>query len=52
MLLNYDPDQVELSRPDLESLLESKLVEWEKLDSGAQRPRLTLQGRYVLQNVI
>ncbi|GAB3628707.1 hypothetical protein PTE30175_00729 [Pandoraea terrae] len=51
MLVKDAPDQVELDRPDLDSLLESKLIEWEKLSTGAQRPRLTVQGKYVLQAV-
>ncbi|AHB05718.1 MULTISPECIES: hypothetical protein [Pandoraea] len=51
MLVKDAPEQVELNRPDLESLLESKLIEWEELEPGVKSPRLTVQGKYVLQAV-
>lgn len=51
MLVNEAPEQVELDRPDLDTLLESKLIEWEELASGVKTPRLTVQGKYVLQAV-
>ncbi|ALS61420.1 MULTISPECIES: hypothetical protein [Pandoraea] len=51
MLVKDAPEQVELDRPDLESLLDSKLIEWEELAPGVKSPRLTVQGKYVLQAV-
>ena len=51
MLVKDAPEQVEQDRPDLETLLESKLIEWEELASGEKSPRLTVQGKYVLQAV-
>lgn len=51
MLVKDAPEQVELDRPDLDHLLESKLIEWEELSTGMKCPRLTVQGKYVLQAV-
>ncbi|WP_150699677.1 hypothetical protein [Pandoraea terrae] len=51
MLLKDAPDQVDMTRPDLEALLERQLVELDRLASGHQRPRVTARGHHLLQRV-
>ncbi|MGU7774719.1 MULTISPECIES: hypothetical protein [unclassified Burkholderia] len=51
MLVKSAPDQIDLSREELDTLLEQQLVALEQLASGQQRPRLTRDGDAVLQAV-
>jgi hypothetical protein len=49
MLVKAAPDQIDLNREELDTLLEQQLVALEQLASGQQRPRLTRDGDSVLQ---
>jgi hypothetical protein len=49
MLVKAAPDQIDLNREELDTLLEHQLVALEQLASGHQRPRLTRDGDSVLQ---
>lgn len=51
MLVKNAPDQIDLDRAELDTLLERQLVALEQLASGSQRPRLTRHGDSVLQAV-
>ncbi|MEM5314246.1 hypothetical protein [Paraburkholderia sp. JHI869] len=51
MLVKAAPEQIDLDREELDTLLERQLVALEQLASGGQRPRLTLDGDSVLQAV-
>ncbi|SAK84419.1 hypothetical protein AWB77_04399 [Caballeronia fortuita] len=51
MLVSAAPDQIDLDREELDILMERQLVELEQLASGLPRPRLTVDGRAVLQAV-
>ncbi|SEF13473.1 hypothetical protein SAMN02787142_8070 [Burkholderia sp. WP9] len=51
MLVKAAPDQIDITRAELNSLLERQLVALEQLASGYQRPRLTRDGDAVLQAV-
>ncbi|TCG03853.1 hypothetical protein BZM27_45260, partial [Paraburkholderia steynii] len=51
MLIKAAPDQIDLNREELDTLLEQQLVALEQLASGHQRPRLTRDGDSVLQAV-
>jgi hypothetical protein len=51
MLVAAAPEQIDLNREDLDTLLERQLVALEQLGSGAQRPRLTRDGDSVLRAV-
>ncbi|AXF05776.1 hypothetical protein [Paraburkholderia hospita] len=51
MLVKAAPDQIDLNREELDTLLEQQLVALERLASGDQRPRLTRDGDSVLQAV-
>ncbi|MEM5387827.1 hypothetical protein VSR68_30185 [Paraburkholderia phymatum] len=51
MLVKAAPDQIDLNREELDTLLEQQLVALEQLASGRQRPRLTRDGDSVLQAV-
>ncbi|MPW21064.1 hypothetical protein GCT13_30375 [Paraburkholderia sp. CNPSo 3157] len=51
MLVKAAPEQIDLSREELDTLLERQLVVLEKLASEVQRPRLTLHGVSVLQAI-
>jgi hypothetical protein len=50
MLVKAAPDQIELNREELDTLLDQQLVALEQLASGHQRPRLT-RGDSLLQAV-
>jgi hypothetical protein len=51
MLVAAAPEQIDLNREELDTLLERQLVALEQLGSGAQRPRLTRDGDSVLRAV-
>ncbi|SAK89488.1 hypothetical protein AWB75_06183 [Caballeronia catudaia] len=51
MLVSAAPDQIDLAREELDTLLERQLVELEQIALGRSRPRLTGDGRAVLQAV-
>lgn len=51
LLVNAAPDQIDLSRQELEMLLERQLVAMESLALGGMRPRLTVDGESVLRAV-
>ncbi|WP_233859958.1 hypothetical protein [Paraburkholderia sp. HD33-4] len=51
MLLKAAPEQVDMDREELDTLLEHQLVALEKLASGLQRLCLTDDGDSVLQAV-
>ncbi|OUL75670.1 hypothetical protein [Paraburkholderia hospita] len=51
MLVKAAPEQIDLDREELDTLLERQLVALEQLASGARRPRLTRDGDSVLQAV-
>jgi hypothetical protein len=51
MLVKAAPDQIDLNREELDTLLEQQLVALERLASGDQRPRLTRDGDSVLRAV-
>ncbi|MPW22915.1 hypothetical protein GCT13_40560 [Paraburkholderia sp. CNPSo 3157] len=51
MLVKAAPDQIDLNREELDTLLEQQLVALEQLASGDQRPRVTCNGDSVLQAI-
>jgi hypothetical protein len=51
LLVKAAPDQIDLDRAELDTLLEYQLVALEQLASGVRRPRLTRVGDSVLQAV-
>ncbi|MPW22796.1 hypothetical protein GCT13_39860 [Paraburkholderia sp. CNPSo 3157] len=51
LLVKAAPEQIDLNREELDTLLERQLVALEQLASGARRPRLTRDGDSVLQAV-
>jgi len=51
LLVKDSPDQIELGRAELDTLLERQLVAVEKLEGGRQRPHLTNDGDSVLRAV-
>jgi hypothetical protein len=51
MLVKAAPEQIDLNREELDTLLERQLVALEQLASGAQRPTLTRDGDSVLRAV-
>jgi hypothetical protein len=51
MLVKAAPEQIDLNREELDTLLEHQLVALEQLPSGIQRPRLTRDGDSVLRAV-
>ena len=52
MLVKASPDQFDLNREELDTLLEQQLVALEKLASGLHRPRVTHDGESLLQTVM
>jgi hypothetical protein len=48
MLIRSAPEQIDLDRAEIDTLMERQLVTLERLASGAQRPRLTRDGNSVL----
>ncbi|MFP3557241.1 hypothetical protein [Paraburkholderia hospita] len=51
MLVKSAPEQIDLNREELDTLLERQLIALEELASGAQRPRLTRDGYSVLRAI-
>jgi hypothetical protein len=51
MLVKAAPEQIDLNRQELDTLMERQLVTLEQLASGAQRPHITRDGDSVLQAV-
>ncbi|MEM5423320.1 MULTISPECIES: hypothetical protein [Paraburkholderia] len=51
MLVKAAPEQIDLDREELDTLLEHQLVALEQLASGGQLPRLTRDGDSVLQAI-
>jgi hypothetical protein len=51
MLLKAAPEQIDLNREELDTLLERQLVALEQLTSGVRRPYLTHDGESVLHAV-
>ncbi|EUC13951.1 hypothetical protein [Paraburkholderia hospita] len=51
MLVKSAPEQIDLNRAELDTLLERQLIALEELASGAQRPRLTRDGDSVLRAI-
>jgi hypothetical protein len=51
MLVKHSPDQVDLTREELDILLERQLVAMERPASGVHRPRLTDDGNLLLKAV-
>lgn len=49
MLVKASPDQIDLGREELDTLLEQQLVVLENLRSGRHRPRVTTDGESLLQ---
>ncbi|WP_213301780.1 hypothetical protein [Paraburkholderia sacchari] len=52
MLVKAAPEQIDLNREELDTLMERQLVALEQLASGAQRPCLTHDGDSVLRAVV
>lgn len=52
MLIKASPDQIDMDREELDTLLEQQLVALEKLASGAHRPRVTNDGESLLQSMM
>ena len=51
MLVKSAPEQIDLNREELDTLLERQLIALEQLATGARRPRLTHDGDSVLRAV-
>jgi hypothetical protein len=51
MLVKAAPEQIDLDRQELDTLLEQQLVTLEQLACGTPRPRLTHDGDSVLRAV-
>ncbi|AOI73121.1 hypothetical protein WI73_15975 [Burkholderia ubonensis] len=49
MLVKSSPDQIDMSRDELDTLLEQQLVVLERLVSGARRARVTNDGELLLR---
>ncbi|KWB52105.1 hypothetical protein WL37_07070 [Burkholderia ubonensis] len=49
MLVKSSPDQIDMSRDELDTLLEQQLVVLERLVSGARCPRVTNDGELLLR---
>lgn len=52
MLVKAAPDQIDLAREELDTLLERQLVELERIASGHPHPRLTGDGHAVLHAIL
>ncbi|ACC75065.1 hypothetical protein PPMP20_01160 [Paraburkholderia phymatum] len=51
MLVASAPEQIDLNRGELDTLLERQLIALEQVSSGAQRTRLTDDGDSILRAV-
>ncbi|KVC58987.1 hypothetical protein [Burkholderia stagnalis] len=52
MLVKASPDQIDMDREELDTLLDQQLVVLEQLASGAHRPRVTNDGESLLRVVM
>ncbi|KVD96146.1 hypothetical protein WS63_31605 [Burkholderia stagnalis] len=52
MLVKAAPDQIDMDREELDTLLDQQLVVLEQLASGAHRPRVTNDGESLLRVVM
>jgi hypothetical protein len=52
MLVAAAPEQIDLNREELDTLLERQLIALEQLSSGAQRPCLTSDGDSILRAIV
>ena len=52
MLVASAPEQIDLNREELDTLLERQLIALEQLSSGARRARLTHDGDSILRAVV
>lgn len=48
MLVKHAPDQIDLSRAELNTLLERRLIALQEQASGSRSPRLTRDGQSIL----
>lgn len=51
MLIRSSPEQIDVKREELDTLLERQLVALEELPSGTQRARLTQDGDSILRTL-
>jgi len=51
MLVKASPDQIDMDRGELDTLLEQQLVALERLPTGMRRPRVTDRGEFLLQAI-
>lgn len=51
MLISSSPEQIDMKREEIDTLLERQLVALEQLTSGIQRPRLTPDGDSILRTI-
>jgi hypothetical protein len=51
MLIKAAPDQIELGRAELDTLLERQLISLESRASGHPRPRVTSHGDCILEAI-
>jgi hypothetical protein len=51
ILVKSAPEQIDLNREELDTLLERQLIALEQLASGTQRPQLTRNGDSLLRAV-
>ncbi|WP_322057457.1 hypothetical protein [Paraburkholderia sp. J63] len=51
MLVKDSPDQIDLTREELDVLVEHQLIAMEQLASGIHRPCLTDDGNSLLQSI-
>ncbi|RQS62504.1 hypothetical protein DID96_31345 [Burkholderia sp. Bp8963] len=52
MLVKASPDQIDMAREELDTLIEQQFVVLERFGSGASRPRVTHDGESLLQAVM
>ncbi|MCR4466875.1 MULTISPECIES: hypothetical protein [unclassified Burkholderia] len=52
MLIKSSPDQIDMEREELDTLLEQQLVILERLASGVRRPSVTDDGELLLRAVM
>lgn len=52
MLIKSSPDQIDMNREELDTLLEQQLVVLERQASGAHRPSVTHDGELLLRAVM
>ncbi|MEM5425969.1 MULTISPECIES: hypothetical protein [Paraburkholderia] len=52
MLVKSSPDQIDMGREELDTLLEQQLVALESLATGMPRPRITDEGEFLLETIM